>query len=124
SFYFLGLMCFALGVAITVKMQHLGLHPWDVLSVALFDRFGFSIGTWTVIIGFLLIVISLLVGRKYVSLGTFLNALLIGPIMDFFLWLDILPAPGFAWTDYLWLFIGIVIVGTGGGLYVSGGIGA
>src|SRR5690606_4468217 len=93
SFYFSGLVCFALGVAITVKMQHLGLHPWDVLSIALFDRFGFSIGIWTVIIGFILIMISLVVSRKYVNIGTFLNALLIGPIMDFFLWLDILPAP-------------------------------
>src|SRR5690606_38313810 len=69
-------------------------------------------------------VVSFVVARKYVNLGTFLNALLIGPIMDFFLWLDLLPSPGFAWTDYLWLLVGISIVGTGGGLYVSGGIGA
>lgn len=124
SFYFSGLVCFALGVAITVKMQHLGLHPWDVLSIALFDRFGFSIGIWTVIIGFILIMISLVVSRKYVNIGTFLNALLIGPIMDFFLWLDILPAPSHTWMDYLWLLAGIVTVGTGGGLYVSGAIGA
>lgn len=124
GFFFLGLVCFALGVAISVKMQHLGLHPWDVLNIALFDRFGFSIGTWTVIIGFILITISLVVSRKYVNLGTFLNALLIGPFMDFFLWLDFLPVASFTWIDYLWLLVGIVIVGTGGGLYVSGGIGA
>src|SRR5690606_28308938 len=124
SFFFLGLVCFGLGVAISVKMQHLGLHPWDVLNIALFERFGLSIGTWTVIIGFILITVSLFVSRKYVNLGTFLNALLIGPIMDFFLWVDILPAASFTWTDYLWLLAGIVIVGTGGGLYVSGGIGA
>ncbi|MGV3763066.1 YczE/YyaS/YitT family protein [Parapedobacter sp.] len=124
GFFFSGLVCFALGVAISVKMQHLGLHPWDVLNIALFDRFGLSLGTWTVIIGLILITVSLFAGRKYVNLGTFLNALLIGPIMDIFLWLDILPAPSFGWTDYLWLLVGIVIVGTGGGLYVSGGIGA
>lgn len=124
GFFFSGLVCFALGVAISVKMRHLGLHPWDVLNIALFDRFGLSIGTWTVIIGLLLIAVSLVVSRKYVNLGTFLNALLIGPIMDFFLWLDVLPSPAFAWTDYLWLLLGIVVVGTGGGLYVSGGIGA
>lgn len=51
SFFFLGLVCFGLGVAISVKMQHLGLHPWDVLNIALFERFGLSVGTWTVIIG-------------------------------------------------------------------------
>jgi len=51
SSFFLGLVCFGLGVAISVKMRHLGLHPWDVLNIALFERFGLSVGTWTVIIG-------------------------------------------------------------------------
>src|SRR5690606_8077846 len=117
SFFFSGLACFGLGVAISVKMRHWGLHPWDELNIPLVDRFGLSIGTSTIIIGLLLIMISLFVSRKYVNLGTFLNALLIGPFMDFFLWLDILPAPTFTWTDYVWLLVGIVIVGTGGGLY-------
>lgn len=123
-FFFSGLVCFGLGVAITVKVKHVGLHPWDVLNIALFDQFGFSIGTWSVIIGFILIGISLVVSRKYVNLGTFLNALLIGPFMDLFLWLDFLPEPTYTWLDYLWLLIGILIIGTGGGLYVSGGVGA
>lgn len=124
SFFFLGLICFGLGIAISVKVQHLGLHPWDVLNLAFFQRFGLSIGTWSVLIGLLLILISLLVNRKYVNIGTFLNALLIGPILDFFLWLDILPHASHTWTDYLLLILGILIVGLGGGMYVAGGIGA
>ncbi len=124
SFFFLGLICFGLGIAISVKVQHLGLHPWDVLNVAFFEHFGLSIGTWSIIVGLVLILISLLVSRKYVNIGTFLNALLIGPILDFFLWLDILPDASHSWTDYLLLILGILIVGTGGGLYVAGGIGA
>lgn len=124
TFFFLGLICFGLGVAITVKVKHVGLHPWDVLNIALFDQFGFSIGTWSVIIGFILIGISLVVSRKYVNIGTFLNALLIGPFMDFFLWLDFLPEPTYTWLDYVWLLVGILVIGTGGGLYVSGGVGA
>lgn len=123
-FYFTGLILFGLGAAITVKVQHLGLHPWDVLNVALFDHFGFSIGTWSVLVGLFLIGVSLLVSRKYVNIGTFLNALLIGPIMDFFLWTDILPDATHNWTDYLFLLLGIIIIGIGGGLYVSGGVGA
>ncbi len=123
-FYFTGLILFGLGAAITVKVQHLGLHPWDVLNVALFDHFGFSIGTWSVLVGLFLIGVSLLVSRKYVNIGTFLNALLIGAIMDFFLWTDILPDATHNWTDYLFLLLGIIIIGIGGGLYVSGGVGA
>lgn len=124
AFFFLGLVCFGLGIAISIKVQHLGLHPWDVLNVAFFEHFGLSIGTWSVIVGLVLILISLLVSRKYVNIGTFFNALLIGPILDFFLWLDILPNASHSWTDYLLLLLGILIVGTGGGLYVAGGIGA
>ena len=124
TFYFTGLILFGLGVAISVKVQYLGLHPWDVLNVALFEHFGISIGTWSIVIGLLLIGISLLVSKKYVNIGTFLNALLIGPIMDFFLWLDVLPDANNNWTDYLLLLLGIVIIGVGGGLYVSGNVGA
>lgn len=124
AFFFLGLVCFGLGIAFSIKVKHLGLHPWDVVNVALFQHFGLSIGTWSVIVGVVLIVISLMVSKKYVNIGTFLNALLIGPILDFFLWLDLLPDPSYGWSDYLWLLLGILIVGTGGGLYVAGGIGA
>ena len=91
GFYFTGLVCFGFGVAVSIKVKYLGLHPWDVLNVALFEQFGLSIGTWSIIIGLVLIGISLIVNRKYVNIGTFMNALLIGPIMDFFLWLDVLP---------------------------------
>ncbi|RAJ19137.1 hypothetical protein LX77_03676 [Gelidibacter algens] len=44
--------------------------------------------------------------------------------MDLFLWLDILPDASNTWTDYLLLFLGILLIGLGGGLYVSGGVGA
>ena len=124
TFYFTGLILFGLGVAISVKVKYLGLHPWDVLNVALFEHFGLSIGTWSIIVGFFLIGISLLISKKYVNIGTFLNALLIGPIMDLFLWLDVLPDANNNWTDYLLLLLGIVVIGIGGGLYVSGGVGA
>ncbi|MGC1632441.1 MAG: hypothetical protein WA749_10055 [Gelidibacter sp.] len=124
TFFFIGLIFFGLGVAISVKVQYLGLHPWDVLNIALFDRFGFSIGTWSIVIGLMLIGVSLLVRKKYVNIGTFLNALLIGPIMDLFLWLDILPDASNNWTDYIFLLLGISLIGLGGGLYVSGGVGA
>lgn len=123
-FYSLGIILFGLGSAITVKVQYLGLHPWDVLNVALFNIFGISIGFWSVMVGLLLIGVSFFVARKYVKIGTFLNALLIGPVLDFFLWTGWLPDPTHTRLDYLILLTGIVIIGTGGGLYVSGGIGA
>lgn len=124
TFFFMGLVCFGLGIAISVKVKHLGLHPWDVLNVAFAQEFGLSIGTWSVIVGMALILVSLFISRKYINIGTFLNALLIGPFMDFFLWLNILPEATHTWVDYVWLLIAILIIGIGGGMYVAGGIGA
>ncbi|MGG4197974.1 YczE/YyaS/YitT family protein [Peribacillus frigoritolerans] len=123
--FFLGLTFFGLGNAIAVNVQSLGLHPWEVLNVALFERFGFTIGTWSVMCGLVLVLIVFVVDRKYINIGTFLNALSIGPIMDFFLHLNILPHE----TEHLWLNIlilltGIIITGIGGGIYVAAGIGA
>lgn len=122
--FFLGLTFFGLGNAIAVNVKYLGLHPWEVLNVALYQHFGLSIGTWGVICGLVLIIISLFVDRRYINIGTFLNAVSIGPIMDFFLWLDILPKSTNTWIDYLILLAGIIITGIGGGMYVAAGIGA
>ena len=122
--FFSGLICFGLGNAIAVKVKHVGLHPWDVLNVALYQHFGLSIGTWSVVCGLFLVLVSLVVDRRYINIGTFLNALIIGPVMDFFLWLDILPNPTNTWLDYLILLCGLVITGIGGGMYVAAGIGA
>ncbi|PHB27113.1 YczE/YyaS/YitT family protein [Bacillus pseudomycoides] len=123
--FFLGLTFFGLGNAIAVKVKFLGLHPWEVLNIALFQRFGWTIGTWSVICGLFLVLVSLVVDPKYINVGTFLNALLIGPIMDFFLQLNILPqATHYLWINLLILLAGIIITGIGGGMYVAAGIGA
>lgn len=124
TFFFMGLLLFGLGNALAVKVKYLGLHPWEVLNVAFEQKFGYTIGTWSVITGLFLVGVSWFVNRKYINIGTFLNAMLIGPFMDFFLWLDILPDQTGTWLDYGYLLIAILIGGTAGGMYVAGGIGA
>ncbi|RXT03586.1 YitT family protein [Ammoniphilus sp. CFH 90114] len=122
--FFLGLTLFGLGNAIAVNVKYLGLHPWEVLNVALYQKLGFSIGTWSVVCGLSLVVVSFFMNRDLIRIGTFLNALCIGPIMDFFLWLDILPKATNSWVDYFILLVAIITTGIGGGLYVAAGVGA
>src|SRR5699024_11374481 len=83
--YFIGIIIFSMGIAITDNMQHLGIHPWDVLNVALFDLVGLSIGSWTIIISIVLIVISWTLDKSYIKIGTFLNAVLVGAFVDFYI---------------------------------------
>lgn len=124
TFFFTGLLLFGFGNALAVKVKYLGLHPWEVLNVALFEKIGFTIGTWSILVGAVLICISWFVNKKYINIGTILNALLVGAFLDFFLWLDILPDASHTWIDYIILLTAIFISGIAGGLYVAGGIGA
>jgi len=122
--YLIGNIVFSYGITITIKMQHLGLHPWDVLNVGLSEKVGLTIGSWNVIVGIMLIVVALILDRSYVRIGTFLNAVLVGTFVDLYLWLDILPQATHTWIDLIIIVIGIVVMGIGGGMYNAAGIGS
>ncbi|MFD1361764.1 YczE/YyaS/YitT family protein [Lentibacillus salinarum] len=124
SVYFIGLMIFSLGITISVNVQHLGIHPWDVLNVALFDLIGLSIGSWAIIISFILIIISWILDKSYIKIGTFLNAVLIGAFVDLYMWLDFLPHATHTWVDIVIILAGIVVMGLGGGIYNAAGVGS
>lgn len=122
--YLLGVLIFSMGIALAINVQHLGVHPWDVLNVALFNHFGLSIGSWAIIISILLIIITLIMDRRYIRLGTFLNAVLVGAFVDIYLWLGFLPQASYTWTDILIILSGIFIMGFGGGMYNAAGVGS
>lgn len=122
--YMIGLVIFSYGITIALKMQYLGVHPWDVLNVALYEKVGLTIGSWAIIISILLIFVTLFLDKSYVKLGTLLNAILVGAFVDLFLWIDFLPQASHTWTDYIVIITGIVTMGFGGGLYNSAQIGA
>src|SRR5690625_1521970 len=115
GFFLVGVFIFSYGISIAIKVQHVGLHPWDVLNVALFEKVGLTIGSWAIIISILLIIISWILDKSYIKLGTFFNAVLVGAFVDFFLWLNILPQAAHGWMDYFIVFIGIIVMGLGGG---------
>ncbi|MFD1451946.1 YczE/YyaS/YitT family protein [Oceanobacillus sojae] len=123
-FFLLGLLVFSAGISLTINMQHLGVHPWDVLNVAMFDKIGFTVGTWNIIISFILIGVCLILDRRYIKIGTFFNAALIGSFVDFYHWTGILPTATNTWLDVIFMLIGICIMGFGGGMYNAAGVGS
>src|SRR5699024_4049492 len=113
AWFLIGLLTFSYGISIAIKVQLLGIHPWDVLNVGLVDTFGFSIGAWHIISGCELIGVVLILDRTYVKAGTFFNAVVVGSFVDLYLWLDILQQPTHTWTDILIMGLGIVVLGAG-----------
>lgn len=124
AWYFIGVMIFSFGITVTINVQHLGIHPWDVLNVAFYEKIGLSIGTWNIIFSIILIIISWILDKSYIRLGTFTNAILVGLFVDFYMWLDFLPQSNDLWVDIMIMLAGIVIMGIGGGWYNSAGVGS
>ncbi|SDP64446.1 YczE/YyaS/YitT family protein [Halobacillus aidingensis] len=123
-FFIMGLILFSFGISVAIKVQYLGIHPWDVLNLTLHKKIGLSIGSWNIIVGLFLVSITLFLDRKYVHIGTFLNAILVGILVDFFVFLDLTPHYSSDFINVLILLCAITLMGFGGGMYSAAGIGA
>ncbi|MCX6068772.1 MAG: hypothetical protein NT121_23985 [Chloroflexi bacterium] len=117
----LGFGLFGMSVAILIR-ANLGTSAWAVLDVALSQIFHVTPGTITVLMGF--VVLSLvLIMREPIGWGTLANILSIGPWEDFSLWLipsvkDNLP------LQISMLLIAIAILGLSSAIYIGVDAGA
>jgi uncharacterized protein len=122
GFFFVGLAVLGLGIAMTIKGKTFGIGPWDVFHYGLFKQFGLTIGSWSIITGFIILAFTSLYTKSLPQLGAFLNMLLLGLFIDFFLY--ILPDPVTLLSQGIVFIVGIVVLGYGIGLYVTSGLGA
>jgi uncharacterized protein len=122
GFFFVGLAVLGLGIAMTIKGKTFGIGPWDVFHYGLFKQFGLTIGSWSIITGFIILALTSLYTKSLPQLGAFLNMLLLGLFIDFFLY--ILPDPVTLLSQGIVFIVGIVVLGYGIGLYVTSGLGA
>ena len=98
----------------------LGVSPYDVLHQGLSERTGLSFGTVVVLLG-LLILLAWIPLRQRPGIGTVINTLTVGFIVD--LVLIVMPEPEpIAWRALL-LVGGIVVTAIGMGLYIGSGLG-
>lgn len=122
AFFFVGLLVLALGITLTIKGKDLGIGPWDVFHYGLFKQLGLTIGTWSIIAGFVILLITGLGTRSFPKIGAFLNMLLIGIFIDIFNYL--IPDPESIVVQAIVFAVGIIVLGYGIGLYVSADLGA
>jgi uncharacterized protein len=123
SYFVIGLLIFSYGISMSIKVQYLGIHPWDVLNISMYEKFGLTIGTWNIIVGATLIAGTLMLKGKYIQIGTILNGVLVGMLVDFFLFYDLLPPQKGLVMDILILLSAILLMGVGGGLYSAAQLG-
>jgi uncharacterized membrane protein YczE len=99
----------------------LGQMPWGVLHQGLSRTFGLSIGTWTVLVG-LLVLLAWVPLRQRPGIGTLGNVLLIGLALD--ATLAVVPEPDTLAVRVPLLLAGIVLNGVATGAYIGAGLGA
>ncbi|MEX1094013.1 MAG: hypothetical protein WEF28_12800 [Acidimicrobiia bacterium] len=115
----IGLVAFGFGIALMLQSR-LGVPPWDVLHQGLAERFGLTVGIWSIIISAVVLLLWLPLREPY-GLGTLLNAIIIGVAIDVFAL--IIPEPeAMAWRIVL-LTAGIVTIGLASGMYIGAHLG-
>ena len=115
----IGLVAFGFGIALMLQSR-LGVPPWDVLHQGLAERFGLTVGIWSIIISAVVLLLWLPLREPY-GLGTLLNALIIGVAIDGFAL--VIPEPeAMAWRIAL-LVVGIVMIGLASGMYIGAYLG-
>lgn len=116
---YLGLYLYGLSGALLIRSD-LGAMPWDVLSQGLSNQTGLSIGTWSVIIGALIMLLWIPLRQKP-GLGTLSNVIVIGVSVDLSLWL--IPTTGFLPLQILLLISGVLVCAIATGCYIGVGLG-
>jgi uncharacterized membrane protein YczE len=115
----LGLALYAFADALMIRAA-LGVDPWTVLAQGLTVQTGLGIGLLTNIIGVLVLLLWLPLRQKP-GLGTVLNVLLIGPLIELSLW--VLPAMPTVWAQAGMFTAGLVLLAVASGIYIGARLG-
>ena len=114
-----GLALFGVGIALIIDAD-LGAAPWDVFHTGVSDLTGIGVGTVIILTGATLLLLWIPL-RETPGLGTVLNAVEIGLVVD--LVLPLVPEPAGLPARLAMMFVGVVVIGIGSAAYIGAGLG-
>jgi hypothetical protein len=122
TFFFLcfGLALFGLGEGLLI-VSAAGASPWSVLAQGINLNVGFSVGIITILISVVVLIFWLPLNQKP-GIGTILNALIIGLMID--ICIKFVPTPENYIFQLLLAIMAVLTVGLGGGIYLVANLGA
>ena len=122
TFFFLcfGLALFGLGEGLLI-VSAVGASPWSVLAQGIHLSVGFSVGIITILISVAVLIFWLPLNQKP-GIGTILNALIIGLMID--ICIKFVPTPENYIFQLLLAIMAVLTVGLGGGIYLVANLGA
>ena len=122
TFFFLcfGLTLFGLGEGLLI-VSFTGASPWSVLAQGISLNVNLSIGTITLLISIVVLILWIPLGQKP-GMGTIFNALIIALMID--LCIKFVPTPSTYFHQLILAIVSVMIVGIGGGIYLVSNLGA
>lgn len=118
----LGLCLYAIGISLTIQ-ANIGLAPWDVFHQGLANTLHTTIGLSSIITAIVIVIIVSLLGEK-LGIGTLLNMVLIGLLLDFILASNIIPQSNNFLLGIIMLIGGLFIISLASYFYIGSGFGA
>ena len=115
----IGLVLFGFGIGLMLQSE-LGLTPWDALHEGLANRFGLTVGIWSIIISVVVLAFWVPLRERF-GFGTILNAVVVGVVID--LTALIVPKPDSTVLDVVLMVVGIVLIGLASGMYIGANLG-
>jgi uncharacterized protein len=122
TFFFLcfGLVLFGLGEGLLI-VSFTGASPWSVLAQGVSLNVNLSIGTITLLISIVVLILWIPLSQKP-GMGTIFNALIIALMID--LCIKFVPTPTTYTYKLMLAVVAVITVGIGGGIYLVSNLGA
>ncbi len=119
---FIGFIFLSFGIVLT-KRSDLGMDAWGIFHQGLSVRFDISFGLVVLYFGLFVLVLSVLLLKTKIGIGTILNVMIVGLMIDF---VDNLfkYIPSTTLEKTIVLVIGLVTLSFGRSLYISARLGA
>ena len=113
-------MGFILCASSTVFMlnSNLGLSPWDVFHQGISNVTGLTIGQANILSSIVVIIIGIIL-RQRIGLGTLLNIVMVGKIIDIINESNIIPVANNLSMGIIMMIIGMFVMGYGCYLYIG-----
>lgn len=118
----LGLALYAIGITFTIQ-ANIGLAPWDVFHQGLANTLHTTIGLASIVVAVVLVTIVSLLGEK-LGIGTLLNMVVIGLLLDVMLSIGIIPKSDNFLLGVIMLICGLFIISLASYFYIGSGFGA
>ena len=118
----IGIILFSFGIIFVIR-ANIGAAPWDVLHTGIANTAGLTIGTASIAVGILILIIIKFWGHK-LGFGTIASMLLTGIFVDVILTVDIIPKMNNIAPALTMLVVGLFGISTGSYFYIKSAFGA